>query len=103
MKQKADEAAPSASVNMVFIFPLEFKAPNDDEETKEQAMSQLTLDPMPATFDKPVEKERRHLRPLYIQGHVDGQPMTKMLVDVGPPSMSCHTPRIGSWEKAKRI
>jgi hypothetical protein len=80
-KQKADEPAPSASVNMVFVLPMEFKAPFDDEEAKEQAMAQLSLDLMPATFDKPEEKERQHLRPLYIKGHVDGQPMTKMLVD----------------------
>jgi hypothetical protein len=39
---------------------LEFKAPSDDEEAKEQAMAHLTLDPMPATFDKPEEKERQH-------------------------------------------
>jgi hypothetical protein len=83
VKQKADETAPSASVNMVFVLSMEFKAPTDDEEAKELAMAQLTLDPMPATFDKPDEKERRHLRPLYIKGHVDGWPMTKMLVDVG--------------------
>jgi hypothetical protein len=34
-------------------------------------------------FEKPEEKERRRLRPLYIKGHVDGQPMTKMMVDGG--------------------
>jgi hypothetical protein len=83
IKQKADETAPSASVNMVFILPMEFKAPTSDEEAEEQAMAQLTLDPTPATFDKPEEKERRHLRPLYIKGHVDGRPMTKMLVEGG--------------------
>jgi hypothetical protein len=83
VKQKADETAPSASINMVFILPMEFKAPTDDEEAEEQAMAQQTVDPMPATFDKPEEKEHRHLRPLYIKGHVDGQPMTRMLVDGG--------------------
>jgi hypothetical protein len=54
---------------------MEFKAPSNDEETKEQAM--------PTTFDKSEEKERQHLRPLYIKGYVDGRPMTKMLVDGG--------------------
>jgi hypothetical protein len=83
VKQKADEPAPSASVNMVFVLPMEFKAPTDDEEIDEQAMAQLTLDLMPATFDKPEEKEHRHLRPLYIKGHGDGQSMIKMLVDGG--------------------
>jgi hypothetical protein len=83
VKQKTNETAPSASINMVFILPMEFKAPTDDEEAEEQAMAELTLDPMPATFDKPKEKEHRHLRPLYIKGHVDGRPMTKMLVNGG--------------------
>jgi hypothetical protein len=68
---------------MVFVLPMEFKAPSDHEETKEQAMDQLTLDPMPTMFDKMEEKERRHLRPLYIKRHVDGWPMTKKLVDGG--------------------
>jgi hypothetical protein len=76
VKQKADETTPLASVTMVFILPMEFMALADDEE-----MAQLTLDLMQATFDKPEEKEHRHLRPLYIKGHVDGRLMTKMLVD----------------------
>jgi hypothetical protein len=49
VKQKADETAPSASANIVFILPMELKAPSDDEETKEQAMAQLTLDASPKT------------------------------------------------------
>jgi hypothetical protein len=38
---------------------------------------------MQAAFDKPEDKERMHLRPLYIKGYVDGRLMTKMLVDGG--------------------
>jgi hypothetical protein len=84
VKQKADnKTTPSASVNMVFILQMEFKAPTDDEEVEVQAMAQLTLDPMLATVDKPEEKMCQHLRLLYIKGHVDGWPMTKMLVDGG--------------------
>jgi hypothetical protein len=67
---------------MVFVLPMEFKAPSDDVE-EERAMAQLTLDPMQAAFDKPEDKERQNLRPLYIKGHVDGRPVTKMLVDGG--------------------
>jgi hypothetical protein len=48
--RKADEFEPSASVNMVFVLPMEFKAPSDDKE-EERAMAQLTLDPMQAAFD----------------------------------------------------
>jgi hypothetical protein len=39
VKEKADESAPSASINMVFILPMKFKAPSDDEEAKEQVMA----------------------------------------------------------------
>jgi hypothetical protein len=46
VKQKADESAPSALVNMAFILPMEFKAPSHDEEVGEPAMAQLTLDPI---------------------------------------------------------
>jgi hypothetical protein len=73
---------PSASVNMVFVLPIEFSEPVDEEDN-EKAMAQLALDPMQATFDKPAEEERRHLKPLYVKGHIDGRPMTKMLIDGG--------------------
>ena len=79
-EEKADEVE-TASVNMVFILPIEFKAPTDDET--EKAKAQLSLDPMQATFDKPEDKERKHLRPLFLKGYVNGKPMTKMLVDEG--------------------
>jgi hypothetical protein len=80
VKGKADESELSASVNMVFILPMEFKTPSYDEK-EEQAMAQLTLDRMQATFDKPEDKEHPHFKPLYVKGYVDVQPMTKMLVD----------------------
>ena len=44
-------------------------------------MAQLSLDPMQAMFEKPEDKERNHLRPLFMKGYIDGKPMTKMLVD----------------------
>ena len=44
-------------------------------------MAQLSLDPMQVTFDKLGDKERRHLRPLFMKGYINGKPMTKMLVD----------------------
>jgi hypothetical protein len=57
IKQKTNETAPSALVNMVFILPMEFKAPSDKEEAEVQAMAQLALEPMQAAFDKLEEKE----------------------------------------------
>ena len=79
-KKKADEVE-AASVNMVFFLPIEFNAPSGEEI--EQAMAQLSLDPMQATFDKPGDKERKHLKPLFMKGYINGKPMTKMLVDGG--------------------
>jgi hypothetical protein len=49
----------------------------------EGGMAQLALDPMPATFEKPEEKKRRHLKALFLKGQVDGRHVTKLLVDGG--------------------
>src|SRR6185503_16259515 len=46
-------------------------------------MAQFSLDPMQATFDKPDDKERKHLRPLFLKGYINDKPITKMLVDGG--------------------
>ena len=71
----------TASVNMVFVLPMEFKASSNEEV--EETMAQLSLDPMQATFEKPGDKERKHARPLFMKGYINGKPMTKMLVDGG--------------------
>jgi len=79
-KERAD-GVEAASVNMVFVLLMEFKALSDQEI--EQTMAQLSLDPMQATFEKPGDKECKHLRPLFMKGYINGKPMTKMLVDGG--------------------
>ena len=38
---------------------------------------------MQAIFDKPGYKERKHLKPLFMKGYINGKPMTKMLIDGG--------------------
>jgi len=38
---------------------------------------------MTAIFEKPADDERQHLKALFVKGRVDGQPMTKILVDGG--------------------
>lgn len=48
-----------------------------------EIMAQLSLEPMPATFEKREEQKRRHLKALFLKGHDDGKPTTKMLVDGG--------------------
>jgi len=76
---------PSADVNMVFMLPMEFLAPSSDDEEVDfyDQIAQLALDPMTAIFEKPADNERQHLKALFIKGRVDGQPMTKILVDGG--------------------
>jgi len=70
---------------MVFMLPMEFLAPfSDDEEVDfPDQIAQLALDPMTAIFEKPVDNERQHLKAQFVKGRVDGQPMTKILVDGG--------------------
>jgi hypothetical protein len=51
---------PSVDINMVFMLPIEFLAPSDDEEEVVlfDEVAQLTLDPMMAVFEKPTDDER---------------------------------------------
>jgi len=67
------------------MLPMEFLAPfSDDEEVDfSDQVAQLALDPMSAIFEKPADNERQHLKALFVKGRVDGQPMTKILVDGG--------------------
>ena len=60
-------------------------APDDDDEEQglEEAMAQLNLEPIPATFEKPEDEKRKHLKAMFLKGFVDGTPVTKMLVDGG--------------------
>ena len=46
-------------------------------------MAQLNLEPILATFEKPEDEKRKHLKTLLLKGFVDGKPITKMLVDRG--------------------
>jgi len=76
---------PSAGVNMVFLLSMEFLAPSSEDEELEfsDQIAQLALDPMTAIFEKPADNERQHLKALFVKGIVDGQPMTKILIDGG--------------------
>jgi len=85
-QQQSDpkEKGPSADVNMVFMLPMEFLAPSSDDELElSDQIAQLALDPMTAIFEKPADDERQHLKALFVKGRVDGQPMTKILIDGG--------------------
>jgi hypothetical protein len=62
-------------INMVFMLPAEFRGVEDE-------VAQMCLGPKEAMFKKP-EESSQHLKPLYIQGHIDGKPISRMLIDDG--------------------
>jgi hypothetical protein len=74
---------PSTDINMVFMLPIEFLAPSDDEEevVLSNQVAQLALDPMMAIFEKPSDDETQHLKALFVKGRVDGQPVSKILIN----------------------
>ncbi|KAK1683114.1 hypothetical protein QYE76_043962 [Lolium multiflorum] len=78
-KQTKADAGTSADTNMVFVLPSEFCAPRDEEVS----VAQFDCGPRPVIFEKPKEKSYRHLKALYLKGYINGQPISKMLVDTG--------------------
>jgi hypothetical protein len=62
-------------INMVFMLLVEFRG-------IEEEVAQMCLCPMESVFKKPGESSQ-HLKPLYIQGHIDGKPVSRMLIDGG--------------------
>jgi hypothetical protein len=69
----------SARTNMVFILPLEFYAP----DRKELPVARLDFGPRPIIFEKPREKNYKHLKATYLKGYINGHRVNKMLVDTG--------------------
>ena len=65
----------SMDINMVFTLPSEFRVAGEE-------VAQLCLGPKDAIFEKP-EESSRHLKPLYVRGHINGRPISRMLVDGG--------------------
>ena len=76
---------PSVDDNMVFMLSMEFLAPFSDAEEIDfpDQIAQLALDPMIAIFEKPSDDEIQHLKALFVKGRVDGQPVSKILIDGG--------------------
>jgi hypothetical protein len=62
-------------INMVFHLPAEFRL-------LEQEVAQLNLGAESAIFEKPRELGH-HMKPMYIKGYLDGEPINRMLVDGG--------------------
>jgi hypothetical protein len=73
---KADGSA-SAGTNMVFVLPSEFYA----LEHKKLPVAQHDFGPWPVIFEKPQEKNYKHLKALYLKGYINGHPVNKMLVN----------------------
>ena len=67
------------------ILPMEFMTPADRRNMSaiEEQMAQLALEPMTATFEKPEDDKRQHLKALFLKEHVNGRPITRLLVDGG--------------------
>jgi hypothetical protein len=63
-------------VNVIYLSSTDYSLLDEDE------VSQLILGPQDAVFTKPVELGD-HLKLLYIRGHLDGTPVSRMLVDGG--------------------
>src|ERR1041385_301133 len=64
-------------INMVYYLPAEFHAVDEEGD-----VAQLDFGPKNAIFEKPKEPVK-HLKPLYIKGHINGSPIARMLVDGG--------------------
>jgi hypothetical protein len=75
---KADGTA-SVGTDTVFLLPLEFYA----LDSKELPVARLDFGPRPVIFEKPREKNYKHLKALYLKGYINGHPVNKMLVDTG--------------------
>jgi hypothetical protein len=75
---KADGTA-STGTNMVFVLPPKFYA----LDCKELPVAQLDFGPRLVIFEKPWEKNYKHLKAMYLKGYINGHLLNKMLVDTG--------------------
>src|SRR6266540_3090399 len=64
-------------MNMVYYLPTELRAMDEEGE-----VAQLDLGPKNAIFEKPKEPVK-HLKPLYVRGHINRASVSRMLVDGG--------------------
>jgi hypothetical protein len=65
----------SMDINMAFTLPAEFRG-------VEEAVAQMCFGPNEAMFEKPEELSQ-HSKSLYIRIHIDGKPISRMLIDGG--------------------
>jgi hypothetical protein len=65
----------SIDINMVFTLSVEFRGAKEE-------VTQMCLGPKEVVFEK-TEESGQHLKLLYVQGHIDGKPIFRMLIDGG--------------------
>src|SRR5664279_5478138 len=64
-------------INMLYYLPAEFRAVDEDGE-----VAQIDFGPKNAISEKP-EEPVKHLKPLYIRGHINEKSVARMMVDGG--------------------
>jgi hypothetical protein len=63
-------------VNGIYLSSVDYSLVGDDE------VVEMSFDPRDVVFQRLKDLEN-HLKPLYIRGHLDGMPISQMLVDGG--------------------
>jgi hypothetical protein len=63
-------------VNVIYLSSLDYSLVGDNE------VVEMSFGPHDAVFQSLTDSEN-HLKPLYIQGHLDGTPISRMLIDGG--------------------
>jgi hypothetical protein len=72
---EGQQEARAFEVNMVFMIPTKFRAP-------EVEVTEMVLGAEHVVFEK-LGKIGKHVKPLYMKGHLDGKPLGRMMVDGG--------------------
>jgi hypothetical protein len=63
-------------VNVIYLSSMDYSLVGDDK------VAEMSFGPHDVVFQRPKDSEN-HLKPLYIQGHLDGTPISQMLIDGG--------------------
>ena len=75
MDYEASPECTNLEINVVHLSSDYFVVPEED-------LAHLQFEPREAVFQKPSKKDN-HLKALYLRGHINGKPVTRMLVDSG--------------------
>jgi hypothetical protein len=70
-------------INMIVMFPWEFRIATGGTNSKDEVAAQLMPDPQQSIFVKLDESKHRHLRALYTSRFINRKSMSSILVDRG--------------------